>query len=112
MSHNETLHDLDTLLKNENSPKHGRGVEGRSEGSGRLIERSFPTCTARLENPHYFTVHALPLPVPSQSWTTPMCTGVAFQEVSSSLDHPSGSTSSDVHQHVTPWASYFCEGIA
>ena len=90
----------------------GRGAEGRSEGSGRLIERSFPTCTARLENPHYFTVHASPLLVPSRSRTIPLCTGVDFHEVSSSLDHPSGLMSCDVHQHVTPWASYFCEGIA
>ena len=31
---------------------------------------------------------------------------------SSSLDHPSGLMSCDVHQHVTPTASYFCEAIA
>ena len=41
-----------------------------------------------------------------------MCTGVDFHEVSSSLDHPSGLMSCDVHQHVTPWATYFCEAIA
>ena len=41
-----------------------------------------------------------------------MCTGVDFHEVSSSLDHPSGLMSSDVHQHVTPWATYTRAGIA
>ena len=57
--------------------------------------------------------------MPYPSWyyhgpgrTTPLCTGVDFHEVSSSLDHPSGLTSCDVHQHVTPTASYFCEAIA
>ena len=86
----------------------GLGRLGR--GVGRAVGRV--SCTAHLENPHCFTVHALPLPVLSQSWPTPLCTGVVFQEVTSSLDHPSGLMSCDVHQHVTPWATYFCEAIA
>ena len=82
------------------------------EGSRRTVESSFPTCTALLGYPSHLTVHFVPLPVPCLSCTTPLCTGVAFHEVMSSLDHPAGLTSRDVHQHVTSWASYFCEGIA
>ena len=90
----------------------GVGSEGRSGGSRRTVERSFPTCTALLRNPSHFTTHVVPLFLPSCSWTTPLCTGVAFHEVRSTLDHPSGLMSCDVHQHVTPWATYFCEAIA
>ena len=90
----------------------GGGAGGGSEGSGRTVERSFPTCTALFEYPSHFTVHVVPLPVPCLSVTTPLCTGVAFHEVRSALDHPSGLTSCDVHQHVTPWATYGRGGIA
>ena len=90
----------------------GGGSEGRSEGSGRLIERSFPTCTALLGYPSHFTVHVVPLPVPCLSFTTPLCTGLASHDVSSSVDHAPGLTFFDVHQHVASKTSYGRGAIA
>jgi hypothetical protein len=90
-----------------------RGAVGRgSGGSRRTVERSFPTCVAILGYPSHFTVHFVPLPVPYLSCTTPLCTGVAFHAARSSLGHPSGSTSCDVHQHLSPWATYGRGAIA
>ena len=54
----------------------------------------------------------MPLPVSLRATTTPSCTGVAFDAVGSSLDHPSGWTSREVHRHLSPWATYGRGAIA